>query len=323
MPVTEEEVIWAYRYVLGREPESNQAISCHLGAADHQALRLAMMNSAEFQSSEVMRNQDHLLNSMGVPFDAPAISIETEVTDLQLREMWRRVCGSWEDLGQNGAHHSVLTSPMYMPDAFHENEAEFWASGETEATHLVAHLARVGVTDLGDQTCVEYGCGVGRLSVPLAERFAKVFALDISQPHLDLATERANSVGAENITFLNVGSLPKTLIPACDFFFSRIVLQHNPPPVIAKVIASALHALRPGGTALFQVPVYRVGYDFSVATYLSAQNKKEMEMHCIPQSVVFEIAQTQGCSVIDVREDNDTGRKDIFTSNTFVIRKMT
>ena len=32
-----------------------------------------------------------------------------------------------------------------------------------------------------------------------------------------------------------------------DVFFSRIVLQHNPPPLMAAVLRSALAGLRPGG----------------------------------------------------------------------------
>ena len=138
MPVSSEEVIWAYRYVLGREPESSAAIDCHLGAADYHALREAMMNSAEFHSNQMMLNEDHLTMSATVPFDAPALEIETYVTDDQLREMWAKTCGSWESLGRKGAHHSVLTSQLFMPDAFHENETEFWASGVAESQRLVA-----------------------------------------------------------------------------------------------------------------------------------------------------------------------------------------
>src|SRR5271169_236009 len=41
-----------------------------------------------------------------------------------------------------------------------------------------------------------------------------------------------------------------------DLFFSIIVLQHNPPPVILGILDAAFAGLRPGGLAFFQVPTY-------------------------------------------------------------------
>lgn len=48
--VTNEEVLWAYRFLLGREPESEAAIDAHLKLPDRNALRRHFMASAEFQS---------------------------------------------------------------------------------------------------------------------------------------------------------------------------------------------------------------------------------------------------------------------------------
>ena len=38
MPVPEEEVIWCYRLLLGREPESRNAIHHHMSCADRASL---------------------------------------------------------------------------------------------------------------------------------------------------------------------------------------------------------------------------------------------------------------------------------------------
>jgi hypothetical protein len=49
--LTEDDVIWAFRYILGREPESYEAITSHLGLSSREVLRRALLESVEFRSS--------------------------------------------------------------------------------------------------------------------------------------------------------------------------------------------------------------------------------------------------------------------------------
>ena len=47
--LTRDDVIWAYRFVLGREPESEDVIDVHLGCRDRADLRAGMLGSEEFK----------------------------------------------------------------------------------------------------------------------------------------------------------------------------------------------------------------------------------------------------------------------------------
>jgi SAM-dependent methyltransferase len=47
-PVTREEVVWGYRLILGREPESEAAIEAHLRIVGVEALRRSLLGSTEF-----------------------------------------------------------------------------------------------------------------------------------------------------------------------------------------------------------------------------------------------------------------------------------
>lgn len=49
MSITQEDVIWGFRMILGRDPESEVAIRAHLGLPDQAALRDALLNSVEFR----------------------------------------------------------------------------------------------------------------------------------------------------------------------------------------------------------------------------------------------------------------------------------
>lgn len=51
MPVTREDVIWGFRMILGRDPESEEAIRAHLGLRDRSALREALLDSAEIRKA--------------------------------------------------------------------------------------------------------------------------------------------------------------------------------------------------------------------------------------------------------------------------------
>ncbi len=152
----------------------------------------------------------------------------------------------------------------------------------------------------------------------LAKRFARVHAYDISVGNMEHAKQRARELGIDNIIFHECSDVIETLQP-CDVFYSRIVFQHNPPPVMTRLIQKMLASLNPGGVAIFQVPTYRIGYRFKIDEWLKADHALDMQMHCLPQSRIFEIFAQEGGTLLEVREDGSTGPD--FLSNTFVVRK--
>lgn len=48
MPVSREQVLWAFRAILGREPESEVTVVLHMKCVDFPALREALIASNEF-----------------------------------------------------------------------------------------------------------------------------------------------------------------------------------------------------------------------------------------------------------------------------------
>jgi hypothetical protein len=108
-----------------------------------------------------------------------------------------------------------------------------------------------------------------------------------------------------------------------DLWFSRIVLQHNPPPVIAWLLRTAFDHLAPGGVAIFQVPTHCVGYRFDLRSYLAREGDPAMEMHVLPQPAVFALAAEAGLRVLEVREDTHlvSSNTSTWLSNMFVLRR--
>jgi SAM-dependent methyltransferase len=153
--------------------------------------------------------------------------------------------------------------------------------------------------------------------------FHRVDAYDISAIHLEFAEKRAAEANTLNIDF-HLSSREKGYleIAECDVFYSRLVFQHNPPPIIQDLIVRSLRSLRPGGIAIFQIPTHIEGYAFRLQEYLKRPVKLDMEMHCIPQSVVFELISATQCRLLEVREDASIGGVGQRISNTFVAQRV-
>ena len=178
---------------------------------------------------------------------------------------------------------------------------------------------RFGVSDLSSATLVELGCGLGRVTIPLARAAGTVIGYDISRSHLAIAHSRAQSTGMRNIRFVQLETFSDFRLEF-DAFYSRIVLQHNPPPLIKMFVEKICELLKSGGVAIFQFPIYLRGYRFKASTYLASRSSQlDMEMHVLPQDAVFMAIDRAGCKLLEVRETEDTGRPDVFLSNTFIV----
>lgn len=313
--VTRDDIVWCYRNLLGREPESERAVRAYLGVRGFRKLVQYFVDSPEF-AARPPGGKMHF-----AALDLPAIEVDSEATEEQLAAAVGIIKAAWSHLGEVKPHFSVITDPQYLPENLDGSIDRFWASGEVEAGAAQRVLGRYGMTDLSGMVCVEYGCGVGRVTMGFARRFAQVHGYDISSGHLDVARRRADELGLANIGLhLCAENLLADLEP-CDFFYSKIVFQHNPPPIIVRLIRQALAALKPGGIAVFQVPVYAAGYRFRIAEWLTAKHRLDMQMHCLPQPRIFELIAEEDCFPLEVREDNATGAPDKYISNTFVVRK--
>lgn len=318
--VNVDDIAWSYRNLLGREPESEDTIRQHLMTTDFRQLVLNFVECPEF----LTRKPGTYLSEgdASLPPFLEKMSMDFEATDVELAQCAEKIKKAWEFLGEERAHRSVLTYEAFHPENLKDSIDSFWASGEAEARATVRMLAQNGFSACREAVCVEYGCGVGRVMVNFAEHFNTVHGYDISRNHLHHARARADELGRKNITFHECASDVLAAIVPCDFFYSLIVLQHNPPPVIVALLRRALSALKPNGIAVFQLPTYIVGYRFSLREWLQADHALDMQMHCVPQEVVMAIIAEANCRVISVREDGWAGAPGRMISNTFVCRKQ-
>jgi SAM-dependent methyltransferase len=254
----------------------------------------------------------------------PPMQVQTRVAPEELDRLWDHVSGVWSQLGEEDPFWSVVTEERYRSAKSSEAlRSEFYASGRWDIDRLEAWLARAGLSTSMFPVVAEYGCGLGRMTGWLASRFGQVRAFDISAPHLRAAEEHVRRGGLSNVETVQVrtrADLAK--LEGADLFFSLIVLQHNPPPIIVDILDRAFSFLNPGGIAFFQIPTYSSEYSFDVGSFWEGVAvEKSMEMHFVPQKDIFDLARARGLYPVEVAPDTGVGNYDRWVSNTFLFRK--
>lgn len=131
------------------------------------------------------------------------------------------------------------------------DDERFWSVGEADLGRL---LEAVGARIDPQNTVLDVGCGVGRLTRALAARAGHVHGIDVSAEML--ARARANLLGVANVTLHqgNGSSLGAFADASMDAVVSLVVFQHIPDPAITLGYVREIgRVLRPGGWAAFQV----------------------------------------------------------------------
>ncbi len=112
-----------------------------------------------------------------------------------------KVQESWEGLGRSEPFWSVLTGEEFKSDKItHQAQQVFFESGAAEID-LVRGLLRRADLVLPAGKCLDYGCGVGRVTIHLAGLFDSVLGADISRPHLAIAADYASKHAVNNVVY--------------------------------------------------------------------------------------------------------------------------
>lgn len=308
----------AIQVLLDREPRDANEIADNVKhCTDMRSLRHSIICSAEF------KQKNPTLLWLNFSADEPPMKIQLDTTEAERQALLQHIQSSWEHLGATEPHWSVLTADKFKQEHIANNEDAFYQTGKANVESLWQSLQRNGIDPTALNTCLEYGCGLGRVTRWLAERFDQVYGYDISRAHLAGAGDYLKRKEFQNVALRHIAT-PNDVaqLEKVDLVYSVIVLQHNPPPIIAMIVRGLLMSLNPGGIAYFQVPTYQRGYYFSCTGYLTNfGEKKGMEMHVLPQAEVFNIADQADAQVLEIFEDSWTGIVNGGRSNTFIIRK--
>ena len=162
----------------------------------------------------------------------------------------------WEQWGKQDPYYGVYSESRFSRDQIENHREEFFASG-TAMVDLLLDRARRYFGPLPTGPVLEFGSGVGRMTIPLARHFGSVVGLDISQHMIAEAIENCKKFDISNATFVISDDELSRVTGTFDLVLSHIVLQHIEPARGLKIIDRLLGRLSPGGIAVLQASVKR------------------------------------------------------------------
>ena len=320
--VSRQDVEMAYRLILGREPENERVIAEKVDSNRSLAeLRRVFLESPEFAEISATPPLEGATSGHKALIWPPT-EVEVNVPPALLERMVERIEREFVHMGETEPHWSVISEDRFKADAITGTESEFFESGAGVVGDFRLAAARYGLDLTRYQRCFELGCGLGRSTIWLAKLFPAVVGADISAVHLGHAQGAMSRFGVRNAEFVHLNRIAALDgLEPFDVLFSIIVFQHNPPPLMARMLSTLLAKLRPGGLAYFQIPTYIRGYRFRADEYLANEQPPGVpEMHALPQAVLFDFVAAAGCRLVEVREDGAAGTAAI--SNRILIRKL-
>ena len=157
----------------------------------------------------------------------------------------------WDLFASRDPLWAILTHPDRQGSRW--DTREFFETGVWEIERSLEQVAALHPS-LCKRRALDFGCGVGRLTQPLAQHFEQVYGVDISASMIQQAKDY-NQYGSRCQYMVN-SRVDLNIFPDehFDFIYSNITLQHMPPRYSRRYLAEFMRLLAPGGALLFQIP---------------------------------------------------------------------
>ena len=206
---------------------------------------------------------------------------------------------------------AILTHPDRKEGRW--DTREFFETGVWEVGRTLDHVVALH-PGLQRRRALDFGCGVGRLTQPLAQHFEQVYGVDISSTMIQQANDY-NQHGSRCQYLVNQKD-DLSIFPEehFDFIYSNITLQHMPSRYSRRYISEFMRVLAPDGALLFQIPSRaresgsKIGRAIRAFYYrflwdILHPDTPYMGMYGIPKEEVISLVTSQGFRVIHTAPD--------------------
>ncbi len=159
----------------------------------------------------------------------------------------------WEKFGEENPYYAVLTLDKFDNEKMSETvRDEFFKTGFEHINRIWEEIESHFEENFSPRTALDFGCGVGRLVFPLAQRVEQVAGIDISEKMLEKAAENAEKMGYSNTEFFQTEKFFEKNRAKYDFVHSSIVFQHINPKIGLNIFEKLVKTLNENGIGVIQ-----------------------------------------------------------------------
>jgi SAM-dependent methyltransferase len=234
----------------------------------------------------------------------------------------------WSKLAAKQPYWASLQEPEYRANRIDDDVIEaFFESGERQMDATLATVRTFLGPDFHPARALDFGCGVGRLTMPLARESRHVLAVDISDMMLREAAENCLEQGIANVEFIDTRVFSNdSHRRRFDFVHSYNVFQHIRPWTGLRVTRRILDMLTPGGIGALHFtygrkagPIRRTMHGvrqwvppLNIAANIVQRRslfEPAIPMYRYNLSSLFDLMQSKGCTILNVQMTEQRGYK--------------
>lgn len=160
----------------------------------------------------------------------------------------------WVKWGQQDPYFAVITDEKFRA-ANNTDDAKqvFFESGRGHVNYVLSACRRLIDPAFEPARALDFGCGVGRVAVPLAERVAAVVGVDVSPDMLAEARRNCDLHGLANVELLPSDDTLSAVTGSFDLVHSCITFQHIDVPRGRRLFARLIELLADNGIGAIQI----------------------------------------------------------------------
>ncbi len=160
----------------------------------------------------------------------------------------------WARIANENPYWGVLSDEQFRgKELSPEKRKLFFQSGTKFIEDVIGFVKRYIDAEYRPSRSLDFGCGVGRLLIPLARISEEVVGIDVAPGMLELAQQNLKTAGIANVVCVLGDDNLSQVTGSFNFVNSLIVLQHVPPERGMLLVRKLLAFLEIGGIFSLQV----------------------------------------------------------------------
>jgi SAM-dependent methyltransferase len=137
---------------------------------------------------------------------------------------------AWERFGRHDPYFGVISDEQFHGRNLDDRTRDqFFRSGEEHVRSVIETIHRHVDAAFSPRDALDFGCGVGRLLIPLARTCDRVVGVDVSESMLREARSNCDRNEVVNVELVKADDGLSQVRGRFDFIHSVIVFQHIPP----------------------------------------------------------------------------------------------